>query len=191
MHLVVGLGNPGAKYAHNRHNVGFMLADLLAERFRCGGFREKFGGAWARAASADVVLLKPLTFMNASGECVQQAMAFFKVDLAQVIVAHDELDLPFGDLKLKVGGGTAGHNGLKSIVQHCGGPGFARLRMGIGRPPGVDVIAHVLGDFSAAERHELPNVLSSAAQGVETSISLGIAQAMNAFNARPKSAEKA
>jgi PTH1 family peptidyl-tRNA hydrolase len=193
--LVVGLGNPGPKYAGNRHNVGFMALDVLAERLKAGPFRDKFAGEFARAESADLVLLKPLTYMNDSGTSVQQAMQFFKVELCDVLVAHDELDLAFGELKLKQAGGTAGHNGLKSIVRHCGGEGFARLRIGIGRPPGGsaggDVVSFVLGDFSATERQSLPDVLSLAAQGAELFAARGIAQAMNAFNARPKPSAKA
>jgi PTH1 family peptidyl-tRNA hydrolase len=190
MLLVVGLGNPGAKYAHNRHNVGFMVVDRLAERFKAPALREKFGGVFTRVASPDVVLLKPLTYMNLSGESVQAAMKFFKVPLKDVVVIHDELDLAFGDDRIKVGGGTAGHNGLKSMLQHCGGDGFARVRVGIGRPQsekGPDaVVNHVLGDFSSSERANLQAVLDHAALGVESMINKGIAQAMNAFNARPK-----
>ena len=190
MFLVVGLGNPGVKYAHNRHNVGFMVVDRLAERLRAPAFREKFSGVFSRLASPDAVLLKPLTYMNLSGESVQAAMKFFKVSLAQVVVIHDELDLPFGDNRIKVAGGTAGHNGLKSMLQHCGGDGFARVRIGIGRPrneKGADaVVSHVLGDFSSSERTELAGVLDHAALGVESILDKGIAQAMNAFNARKK-----
>jgi peptidyl-tRNA hydrolase, PTH1 family len=184
--LVVGLGNPGPKYAGNRHNVGFMALDTLAARLKAGPFREKHEGELARAESADIVLLRPLTYMNDSGTSVQQVMQFFKIELCDVLVAHDELDLAFGELKLKQGGGTAGHNGLKSIVKHCGGEGFARLRIGIGRPPVGEVVPFVLGDFSAVERHTLPDVLSLAAQGAEAFVAQGIAKAMNAFNTRPK-----
>jgi PTH1 family peptidyl-tRNA hydrolase len=188
--LIVGLGNPGPKYANNRHNVGFMAVDVLAARAPAGTYREKFGGEYARAQTSDMVLLKPLTYMNNSGECVQQAMQFFKIELADVLVIHDELDLAFGEARLKQGGGTAGHNGLKSMVQHCGGDGFARLRLGIGRPKGIDVISHVLGDFSEAERQVLPDVLTIAAQGADAFVALGIAKAMNTFNVRAKPAEK-
>jgi PTH1 family peptidyl-tRNA hydrolase len=190
MLLVVGLGNPGSKYAANRHNVGFMVVDRLAERLKASAFREKFSGVFARSSSPDMVLLKPLTYMNLSGESVQAAMKFFKVTLKDVVVVHDELDLAYGDCRLKLGGGTAGHNGLKSMVQHCGGDGFARLRIGIGRPRhdkgGDAVVGHVLSDFSSSERATLPDVLDHAALGVESIVDKGIAQAMNAFNARPK-----
>lgn len=190
MLLVVGLGNPGAKYQNNRHNVGFMVVDRVAERVKAPAFREKFNGEFSRVPSPDVVLLKPMTYMNLSGESVQAAMKFFKVALKDVLVVHDELDLAYGDNRLKIGGGTAGHNGLKSMLQHCGGDGFARLRFGIGRPRhdtgGDAVVNHVLGDFSSVERSTLPDVLDHAALGVATVLDKGIAQAMNAFNTRSK-----
>src|SRR4051812_19366423 len=117
MLLVVGLGNPGKDYASHRHNVGFMAVDELARRANADAFREKFSGEYARASLGpeQAVLLKPATFMNESGRCVQPAMAFFKVEPAQLVVLHDELDLPYGDVRLKLGGGHAGHNGLRSI----------------------------------------------------------------------------
>jgi PTH1 family peptidyl-tRNA hydrolase len=150
MHLVVGLGNPGPKYSGNRHNVGFMVVDRLASRWSAAAFRDKFRAATTKAqlGADEVVLLKPQTFMNLSGESVQPAMAFYKVPLAQVLCVHDELDLEFGVLRIKAGGGTAGHNGLKSMVQHCGGNDFLRLRVGIGRPQGRTE-SHVLSDFGA------------------------------------------
>jgi PTH1 family peptidyl-tRNA hydrolase len=187
MLLVVGLGNPGAKYANTRHNVGFMVVDRVAESFQAGGFRDKFAGVFVRLPSPEVALLKPMTFMNRSGESVQQAMQFFKVELREVLVVHDELDLPFGECRLKMGGGAAGHNGLRSITQHCGGEGFGRLRVGIGRPRGEGV-SHVLGEFSAGERASLDDVLQTAALGVDAVLTKGIAQAMNTFNARDKKA---
>jgi PTH1 family peptidyl-tRNA hydrolase len=186
MWLVVGLGNPGAKYAGTRHNVGFMIVDRLAENCGAGPFREKFSGAFVRLSSPDVVLLKPQTFMNLSGESVQSAMTFFKVSLPQVLVVHDELDLAFGDTRLKKGGGTAGHNGLKSILQHGGGDGFWRMRVGIGRPRSGEAAAHVLNDFSASERAELPDVLDHAALGLRAVFERGAEAVMNDFNARPK-----
>ncbi len=185
MLLVVGLGNPGQKYAATRHNVGFMVVDKLAERWKAGAYREKFSGVFSRLSSPDAVLLKPLTFMNLSGESVQAAMQFFKVELRDVLVVHDELDLPFGECRLKQGGGAAGHNGLRSIMQHCGGEAFPRLRIGIGRPRGESV-SHVLGEFASAERATLDDVLDSAALGVEAVLAKGVAQAMNAFNVRDK-----
>jgi PTH1 family peptidyl-tRNA hydrolase len=185
MHLVVGLGNPGAAYARNRHNVGFMVVDRLAEAAGAS-FREKWKGRFtkARVAGGEVVLLEPLTFMNRSGESVQAAMRFFGVPLSEVLVVHDELDLPFGTLRLKRGGGVAGHNGLRSIVQHCGGPDFLRARIGIGRPPHGSPEGWVLGDFDADQGAALPSVLDDAARAVEAVIAEGISAAMNAVNAR-------
>lgn len=183
---MVGLGNPGAKYAHTRHNVGFMVVERLAEQLKAGAFREKFSGLFTRVTKPDVVLFKPMTFMNLSGEAVQQAMQFFKLELRDLLVVYDELDLPFGESRLKLGGGAAGHNGIKSLLQHCGGDGFVRLRVGIGKPRHGDASPHVLGDFSAAERASLEDVLQQAALGVHQVIDQGIAKAMNAFNTRKK-----
>lgn len=186
MLLVVGLGNPGPKYANTRHNVGFMVLDRVADALKAGPFREKFSGVFTRVSTPDVVLLKPLTFMNLSGESVQAAMKFFKLEAKDILVVYDELDLAFGDSRLKLGGGAAGHNGIKSMLQHCGGDGFGRLRVGIGKPRHGDASPHVLGEFSASERAELGDVLSHAALGVQTVIDKGIAPAMNAFNTRKK-----
>lgn len=187
MYLVVGLGNPGPQYAKNRHNVGFMAVDRLAE---AGGesFRDKFKGRWCkvRVAGGEAVLLEPLTFMNLSGESVQPAMRFFKVELARVLVVHDELDLPFGTVRLKKGGGAAGHNGLRSIIQHCGGPDFLRVRVGIGRPLRGGVQGHVLSDFTKSEGAELDDVLTDTTRAVEAVIADGIQAAMNRVNVRNK-----
>lgn len=185
MFLVAGLGNPGPKYAKNRHNVGFMVVERLAGP---GPWREKYKGRFARVrlGGEDVVLLEPLTFMNLSGESVQAAMQFFKVPPDRLLVVHDELDLPFGTVRLKKGGGVAGHNGLKSIVQHCGGPGFARLRVGIGRPERGAVESHVLSDFSSEEGAALEDVLNDATRAVEAVLAEGLSAAMNAVNARDR-----
>ncbi len=185
MFLVVGLGNPGPKYAANRHNVGFMLTERLAADSG-EGFRDKFKGRYCkvRLGGDDVALLQPMTFMNLSGESVQPAMRFFKVELEEVLVVHDELDLPFGTLRLKRGGGAAGHNGLKSIIQHCGGPDFLRLRVGIGRPLRGSPQSHVLGDFTKSEGAELEDVLSDATRAVEAVVRDGVQAAMNRVNVR-------
>jgi PTH1 family peptidyl-tRNA hydrolase len=184
--LVVGLGNPGPKYANTRHNVGFMVLDRVADGLKAGPFRDKFNGVFTRVNTPDVVLLKPMTFMNLSGESVQAAMKFFKLEAKDILVVYDELDLPFGECRLKLGGGAAGHNGIKSMLAHCGGDGFGRLRVGIGKPRHGDASPHVLGEFSASERAELEDVLSLAALGVHGVIDKGIASAMNAFNTRKK-----
>jgi peptidyl-tRNA hydrolase, PTH1 family len=184
MHLVVGLGNPGPKYARNRHNVGFMVVERLA---RADDFKAKFKGRYARVSIAgeDTVLLEPLTYMNLSGQSVQQAMTFFKVDLERVLVIHDELDLPFETVRLKKGGGAGGHNGVRSVIEQCG-PDFARLRVGIGRPVHGSGESFVLGDFDKGESALLEGVLDEAARAVQATVSGGLAAAMNSVNVRKK-----
>ena len=186
MPLVVGLGNPGPKYAGNRHNVGFMIAERLAERWRAPAWKEKFQGRFCKTtvAGEDVVLLEPMTYMNLSGESVQKAMRFFKMSLDDLIVVHDELDHAFGEVRIKVGGGTAGHNGLKSIVRHGGGNDFVRLRFGIGRPRGGAVDKYVLSDFSTEERPELPDLIERAADMVESVVRDGADKAMGKHHRR-------
>jgi PTH1 family peptidyl-tRNA hydrolase len=186
VYLVVGLGNPGPKYASHRHNVGFMVVTLLGRRWGAPAFREKFKGLFSRAfhAGEDVVLLQPMTYMNLSGESVRPAMDFFKVPLDRVLVVHDELDLRFGTCRLKVGGGAAGHNGLKSVTQHGGGNGYLRLRMGIDRPKAQRPESYVLSDFSASERAELPDLLERAGDMVESVIADGVEPAMNRWHTK-------
>jgi PTH1 family peptidyl-tRNA hydrolase len=182
--LVVGLGNPGSKYQNHRHNVGFMVIDRLAQLHGREPFRDKFQGQFAKGSldSNELGLLKPQTFMNLSGQPTQKAMAFFKVELAQLIVVHDELDLPFGTVRVKVGGGAAGHNGIKSIVQCCGGPEFVRIRVGIGRPRSATGAAYVLSDFSREECAELPDVVESASLAASDVVKRGAPAAMNTHN---------
>lgn len=193
MHLVVGLGNPGKKYERNRHNVGFMVVERLARAHGLPDFKEKFSAVWTRGEIAAgggrhaVALLEPQTYMNLSGDSVQPAAAFLKVEPAQVIVVHDELDLSWRDIRLKVGGGHAGHNGLRSIIQRLGTPEFVRLRVGVGRPPPGfrgDVADFVLADFDALERSELPDVVDRAVAAIERVVADGIAAAMNAVNTK-------
>ena len=169
MLLVVGLGNPGKSHEANRHNVGFMVVDALAKAGAFPAFREKFSGLWTRgeiAGGTPVVLLKPQTFMNVSGESVRPASVFFKIEPRAIVVVHDELDLPWRDVRLKVGGGHAGHNGVRHVAQALGTADFARVRVGIGRPgPGFPgpIVDWVLSDFDAAARAELPEVIERAA----------------------------
>ena len=189
MFLIVGLGNPGKKYAKNRHNVGFMLVEHLA---RSNGFpelKEKFSGVWAKGeiGKEPAALLAPQTFMNVSGDSVQPAAAFLKVEPQKIIVVHDELDLPWREVRLKVGGGHAGHNGLRSIIERLGTPDFLRVRVGIGRPPPGfkgDVADYVLQNFDAMESAEMPDVLASAEKAVGLVLQKGPAAAMNAFHAK-------
>ncbi len=168
MLLVVGLGNPGREHEGNRHNVGFMVVDALARALACPDFKSKFSGLWTRGelrGGTAIALLKPQTFMNLSGDSAQAAAAFLKVAPQEIVVVHDELDLAWGDLRLKVGGGHAGHNGVRSVMQRLGTPDFARVRVGIGKPPatfrgqGAD---WVLSGFDPVERAELPGVIERA-----------------------------
>jgi len=189
MWLVVGLGNPGAGYASHRHNVGFMAVDLLADRLKADSFRDKFSGSWTKASleGEDVVLLKPQTFMNLSGQSVQPAAAFFKVPVANVLVMHDELDVPFGEVRLKLGGGHAGHNGLRSMIQSLGSPDFARVRIGISRPPPGfrgEVADYVLSSFDTSERAEIGDVLRRATDSVLDVLARGLTPAMNKQNTK-------
>jgi PTH1 family peptidyl-tRNA hydrolase len=195
MYLVVGLGNPGNNYASHRHNVGFMVIEDLASRVRAETFREKFSGLLARATLGDeqAYLLEPQTYMNESGRSVQPALAFHKIALTNLIVVHDELDLPFGDVRLKVGGGHAGHNGLRSIMTHLGTGDFIRLRVGIARPPSVfagEVADYVLSGFDGVERAKMPDMLKQATESVLEVAARGVAAAMNVRNARPKAGKK-
>jgi PTH1 family peptidyl-tRNA hydrolase len=187
MWLVVGLGNPGAAYAKNRHNVGFMVVDRLAERANAPGFKDKFSGLFTRASLAgeDVLLLKPLTYMNVSGTSVRKAMDFFKVPIENVLVIHDEMDVAFAELRIKVGGGAAGHNGLKSMTQHCTAE-FVRLRIGVGRPPRGSAEDWVLGNFDVSESAELPAVLDAAALAAEAVVLKGPGAAQNSVNTKAK-----
>ena len=184
MHLIAGLGNPGAKYASNRHNVGFMVVDRLAQVEAAQPFRERFQGIFTkvRIGDHDVGLLKPMTYMNLSGRSVQLAMNFFKLGLPELIVVHDELDVAFGNLRIKFGGGTAGHRGIASMTECCGGPDYARLRVGIGRPRSGSVEHFVLSDFSADEGAWLPDVLERATLALTDMVGSGTQAAMNAHN---------
>jgi PTH1 family peptidyl-tRNA hydrolase len=186
--LIVGLGNPGPDYAGNRHNAGFMILDVLAGRI--GG---RFKSHRARADVVEgrlggpggtrVVLAKPRTFMNESGGPVAGLRDFFKVPAERLIVVHDELDIPYGTVRLKRGGGDNGHNGLRSITRSLGDKEYLRVRFGVGRPPGrMDAAAFVLRDFSAAERKELPLELERAADAVELLVAQGLEASQNAIH---------
>ena len=188
MHLVVGLGNPGKKYENNRHNVGFVAVDQLhRSEPTFSDFKEKFSGVYAK--SDDLALLKPMTFMNLSGDSLQPAAAFLKVEPANIIVLHDELDLPFGDVRIKLGGGHAGHNGLRSIITRLGTPDFIRVRIGVGRPPPDfkgDVADFVLQSFDPVERAELPAIVDKAVAATRAILKHGIVAAMGTANVKAK-----
>ncbi|TSB17874.1 aminoacyl-tRNA hydrolase [Streptomyces benahoarensis] len=187
--LVVGLGNPGPEHAGNRHNVGFMVADLLAERMR-----GKFKTHKARAqvvegrvgppgpGSRRVVVAKPMSFMNLSGGPVSALRDFYKVPVERIVAVHDELDIDYGALRLKLGGGDNGHNGLKSITKSSGAE-YHRVRFGIGRPPGrMPVADFVLKDFGSAERKELDYFVDRAADAVEALVLEGLERAQSSYN---------
>jgi len=167
MQIFVGLGNPGAKYAGNRHNIGFMALDRIAEEHGFGPWKARFQGqaAEGRLGGGKVLLLKPETFMNLSGQSVGESMRFFKLDPGDVTVFHDELDLAPGKLKVKTGGGHAGHNGLRSIHAHLG-PEYRRVRLGIGHPGRKELVAaYVLHDFAKADGDWLDDLLRGIADG--------------------------
>jgi peptidyl-tRNA hydrolase, PTH1 family len=190
--LIAGLGNPGSEYAGNRHNCGFMVADLLAERMgvRFKRDRSRARVAEGRLASHPVTLAKPQTFMNLSGGPVAALRAFYKVPAERIAVIHDELDIPFGTIRLKQGGGDNGHNGLRSVTAALGTRDYLRVRVGIGRPPGrMDAADFVLHDFSAAERKVLPDVLERAADAVEVLLQRGLAAAQNEFHSAAQPAQ--
>lgn len=190
MLLVVGLGNPGAQYAETRHNFGFLAVDALASKVGADPFRDKFSAEIARArlGDQDALLLKPQTFMNLSGQSVQPAAAFHKVGVGDIVVLHDELDLPFGEIRVKRGGGHAGHNGLRSLLDRLGSPDFVRVRLGIGRPPATfrDTANYVLSRFEPAERSQVPDLCKRAADIVEDVARLGVQGAMNRHNTKPR-----
>jgi PTH1 family peptidyl-tRNA hydrolase len=189
--LVVGLGNPGTEYAKNRHNVGFMVADLLAARSGARFSRARRAVAQvaeARLGLGDLaprlVLVKPMTYMNLSGGPISALRQFYKVPMDQVIAIHDELDIPYGQLRLKQGGGEGGHNGLRSMSGSLGDKNYLRVRFGIGRPPGrQDPADYVLSDFSPVERKELDFLLDRTADATEALIGRGLEWTQNAYHA--------
>src|SRR5437764_742373 len=183
--LVVGLGNPGPAYAGNRHNAGAMVADILAERVggRFKSHRSRADVVEARLGDDRIVLAKPRSYMNESGGPVVALREFFKVPVEQLVVLHDELDLGFGTLRIKQGGGDNGHNGLKALRRALGSGEYYRVRIGIGRPSGrQDPAEWVLRDFGSAERKELPLHLERAADAVESLLADGLAAAQNSYN---------
>lgn len=184
--IVVGLGNPGERYAGTRHNAGALVISELLVRTGSRLRSHKSGCVIAetRLAGEPVVLARATSYMNESGRPVSALTRFYKSEMARLIVAHDEVDLPFGEVRVKLGGGTAGHNGLKSLVAHLGQE-FVRVRMGVGRPRGrTDTVGHVLDTFSAAERKELPLLIDTSADAVERIVEVGVERAMNEFNTR-------
>ncbi len=181
--LIVGLGNPGPQYETTRHNAGFLVADVLAARIGAKFSSHKKSNSdvvQARLADRPVVVAKPRTFMNLSGQPVAALARFFSVEPANIVVVHDELDLEFGTIRLKLGGGEGGHNGLRSVSQHLSTKDYLRVRVGVGRPPGrMDPASYVLKPFSAAERKDLGVICEEAADAAELLLRAGLEAAQN------------
>lgn len=188
MKLICGLGNPGREYERHRHNIGFMVVEALLSRARAELNQEKFQAKVGQGSlgSERILFVEPQTYMNLSGRALAEAARFYKIAVEDILVIHDELDLPFGRLQLKAGGGTGGHNGLKSSVQSLGADGFIRLRFGIGKPEGPNakerVAGYVLSNFDDGERRQLEEFIGKASDMAETWVREGLATAMNRFN---------
>jgi PTH1 family peptidyl-tRNA hydrolase len=194
--LVVGLGNPGREYEGTRHNIGFAALDRLAEKLGCS-FRSKwrFSAHVAEAATGEagkITLAKPRTFMNRSGSAVQALLSWLKLEPQHLLVVVDDADLPLGQIRLRLSGGSGGHNGLRSIIEALGGnEEFARLRIGIGRtaPVGTDITGHVLGRFGPEEREVVDKAVATAVEAMECCLRDGLTEAMNQFNRKSPRAD--
>ena len=188
MFLVVGLGNPGRRYAETRHNVGFTVIEMLANRWSIPVEGKQLGAlvGSGRIGDARAILARPQSFMNRSGQPARSLMGYFKLDAENVVVVHDDLDLEFGRIQLKCGGGHGGHNGLRDLNKHVG-PGYARVRVGVGRPPeGWDSADYVLGKWTPEQKDAIDGVVGDASNAVELLLRDGIDAAMNQVNTRPK-----
>ena len=183
--LIIGLGNPGREYKDNRHNFGFMLIDWLIVRLNARGMKLQSKAIVTDAVYNEqkLILAKPQTYMNLSGQSAQGLIHFYKLELSNVLIAHDDLDLPFGTIRMRPGGGPGGQKGLASTIEHLGTENIPRLRLGIGRPPGrMDAADYVLQNFSKAEMKELSSILDRAADAVLTFVTDGLDKAMNKYN---------
>jgi len=184
-YLIVGLGNPGREYRETKHNIGFMVIDRLGESIGCKLIKVQSKAiiGVGRIGDQKVILAKPQTFMNLSGQAVVGLLHFYKIDPSRLIVAHDDVDLPFGQTRMRPGGGSAGQKGIGSIIEKLGSPDFARLRMGVGRPPGQREAAdYVLKGFSKTDMEFLPEFINRGAEGLKSFVIDGIDNAMNKFN---------
>lgn len=187
MKLLVGLGNPGLEYAATRHNIGFLVAQKFAQKMGLSLKRQAHQAILGAgcAGGQEVMVLLPQTYMNRSGISVVSACKAKSIDVEDLVVIHDEIDLPFGSVRIKVGGGHGGHNGLRSIADLLGSRDFTRLRVGVGRPPGqMDVAKYVLSPFSSTEKNQLESVLENSVMALEVLLQKGAQQAMNEFNNR-------
>jgi peptidyl-tRNA hydrolase, PTH1 family len=185
MKLIIGLGNPGKPYENTRHNIGFEVIDEIAKQWGAPPMQAKFNGAFTQVHRPEgkVILLKPLTYMNLSGESVRPLMDYFNVDVEDIIVIYDDLDLEVGRLRLRQKGSAGGHNGIKSLIQHLGTQEFNRIRVGISRPPaGMKVADYVLGKFSKEDQAVLAGAVKNSVAAVEASLSKKFLDVMNQFN---------
>ena len=189
MKIIAGLGNPGAEYARTKHNVGFMLLDALAERLNAPAWKEDFFSALTevRIGGEKVFLVKPLTYMNNSGEALGPMLSYYKTDADDLVVVHDDMDIPVGTVRIRKKGSSGGHNGIKSILTHVGSEDFARVRIGIGRPPaGWTVINHVLAPFSSEDAPKIRAAIDYLLPAVECIVADGVDLAMNKYNPHKK-----
>lgn len=187
MKMIVGLGNPGREYEKTRHNVGFMFIDALAEKLNIDKWQEKFNALTAQAVIGNerVVLLKPLTFMNASGEAVAPAMHFYKIQPQDIIIVHDDMDIPVGKIRIRAKGSSGGHNGIKSIISCIGSSEFVHMRIGIGRPlPHWKVNDHVLSQFTPEGREKIEKAIEDLIPAAQCIITESVDRAMNKYNPR-------
>ena len=191
--MIAGLGNPGAEYAQTKHNVGFMLVDALADRLNAPAWKEDFFSAVTevRIGGEKVFLVKPLTYMNDSGEAVGPMLSYYKMTADDLTVVHDDMDIPAGTVRIRKKGSSGGHNGIKSIIAHVGGENFARVRIGVGRPPaGWTVINHVLAPFLAEDAPKIREAIGYLLPAVECIVTDGVELAMNRYNPHKKKARK-
>ncbi len=185
MKMVIGLGNPGKQYEKTRHNIGFQVIDELADRLGATSMQSKFNGMYTviHRPEGKVMLVKPLTYMNLSGECVRPLMDYYDVDVEDIVVLYDDLDFPPGELKLRQKGSAGGHNGMKSLIQHLGTDQFKRIRLGIGRPTnGMKVVDYVLADFRKEEEPEIQNMIDKSADACVEWLKTSFLEVMNEYN---------
>ena len=193
MKIIAGLGNPGAEYAHTKHNVGFMLVDALADHLNAPAWKEDFFSAMTevRIGGEKVFLVKPLTYMNNSGEAIGPMLSYYKMETDDLTVVHDDMDIPAGMVRIRKKGSSGGHNGIKSILAHVGREDFSRVRIGIGRPPaGWTVINHVLAPFSSEDVPKIREAINYLLPAVECIVTDGVDLAMNRYNPHKKKARK-
>jgi len=183
--LIVGLGNKGKEYANNRHNIGFMVADSFIKKYAISGMKVQ-GKAiiyTGKIGDKKVIVAKPQTYMNLSGDSVKALINFYKIPLEQILIIHDDLDLPWGLLRMRPEGGAGGQNGIRSIIERLGTNTFSRLKIGIDRPPGrMDAAAYVLQDLSSSQMSELLSITEKSIEAIETWLEFGIQEAMNRHN---------